>query len=70
MDYLKTRFPLPEARLRAIVDEVSAAQSAAHDQMMAEKMDGLRCMSCDALIATPNPSPGETRDCAVCEGYA
>lgn len=60
------RTPFPQERIDEIVREVGEAQMAAEDAAMAEKMEGLRCMSCECPL--PPPAPGARR-CKRCEGY-
>lgn len=56
--------PLPDERLMQIADEVMAAQMAAEDRAMEEKMAGLRCMSCECPL--PPPAPSGARRCKRC----
>ncbi len=59
---------LPQSRIDEIVAECRAAQMAAEDQAMAEKMAGTRCQECEQPIDEPPPSPG-MRPCAECASY-
>jgi hypothetical protein len=68
----RNRTPLSDQRMDEIVAEVEAAMIAAEDASMAERMAGLRCMSCECplpgrLVTSDEPSSG-TRRCRRCEG--
>jgi hypothetical protein len=68
----RDRTPLPESRMDEIVAEAEAAMIAAEDASMAERMAGLRCMSCECplpgrLVTSDEPADG-TRRCRRCEG--
>ncbi len=60
--------PLSRERIEQIVAEVQAKMVTDEDAIMAEKIEGARCMCCDQPI--PGPPPGQTRECASCTGYA
>jgi hypothetical protein len=63
----RNRTPLSDQRMDEIVAEAEAAMIAAEDASMAERMAGLRCMSCECPLLPPPPSSG-TRRCRRCEG--